>query len=193
MTDKQPIVKPKNPPIPKKKKKRRKVVSKKKVDPNMIGRPLKFENKEVLEKEIKKYFESCFEEQWKERDWRDEKWFRQKDGDGWRKEPYKELVMIKIPTISGLAVALDTSRRTLVNYEEKEEFFHTIKEAKQFIESVIEEWALKWWFNPTFSIFNLKNNFDWKDKTESENTFKGSLTLADWLIALTKTPQKDEK
>ena len=47
--------------------------------------------------------------------------------------------MIKIPTISGLAVALDTSRRTLVNYEEKEEFFHTIKEAKQFIESVIEE------------------------------------------------------
>ena len=73
MTDKQPIVKPKNPPIPKKKKKRRKVVSKKKVDPNMIGRPLKFENKEVLEKEIKKYFESCFEEQWKERDWRDEK------------------------------------------------------------------------------------------------------------------------
>ena len=30
-------------------------------------------------------------------------------------------------TISGLALFLDTSRRTLLNYEKRQEYFHTIK------------------------------------------------------------------
>ena len=33
-------------------------------------------------------------------------------------------------TITGLALALDTYRQTLINYEEKDEFMDTIKKAK---------------------------------------------------------------
>lgn len=188
---KNPIVKPNNPPI----KKKRKPIPKKpkiKTSEEERGRPLKFESAEILEKEIEKYFKSCFEEQWKDRDWRDEQWNRKKTKDWWKKEPYKTTVMIKVPTISWLAVALDTSRRTLVNYEDKKEYFHTIKKAKQFIESIVEEWALNGTFNPTSSIFNLKNNFDWKDKTEQDTKLTWELTLAWSLLEMKKIPQKSE-
>jgi hypothetical protein len=81
---------------------------------------------------------------------------------------------IKPPTITGLAIALGTNRETLCNYEEKEQFFDTIKEAKSRCEEWVEQNALIGKANATFSIFNLKNNYGWKDKTESEvkNTVK---------------------
>ena len=134
-TLKNPIIKPNNPPLPKKKV----VKAKKKRERKKDGRKLLFKTKEALQKEIDEYFESCYEMQWKDRDWRDEKGNRVKEGDTWKKEPYQVKVMIQVPTISGLAVALDTSRQTLINYEEREEFFDTIKRAKQFIESIVEE------------------------------------------------------
>lgn len=73
-------------------------------------------------------------------------------------------------TISGLAVWLDCDRKTLLNYEEKEKFFPTIKRAKTRIEASIEQGALMGIYNPTFSIFNMKNNFGWKDKQEVDTT-----------------------
>ncbi len=71
-------------------------------------------------------------------------------------------------TITGLAVALDTSRQTLCEYEERAEFIDTIKRAKDKCEKQIEVMALKGKYNPAFSIFNLKNNYGWRDKNESE-------------------------
>ncbi len=71
-------------------------------------------------------------------------------------------------TITGLAVALDTSRQTLCEYEERPEFVDTIKRAKDKCEKQIEVMALKGKYNSVFSIFNLKNNYGWKDKQESE-------------------------
>ena len=41
-------------------------------------------------------------------------------------------------TIKGLALALDTSRETLMNYEAREEFFDTIKKAKTMVEMAYE-------------------------------------------------------
>lgn len=73
-------------------------------------------------------------------------------------------------TIGGLAVYLDCDRKTINNYEDREEFFPTIKRAKTKIESNIEEGALTGKYNPTSSIFNLKNNFGWTDKHEIEST-----------------------
>ena len=81
---------------------------------------------------------------------------------------FDECVEKKRPlTISGLAVHLDTSRQTLLNYEEKEEFFGTIKRAKDLIENYAEEQLFD---NPRTAgiIFNLVNNWGWKNKTESE-------------------------
>lgn len=76
-------------------------------------------------------------------------------------------------TVSGLACALDTDRQTLVNYEQREMFFDTIKKAKQKIESQFEERALKGEYNPTMSIFLMKNNFGYVDKTEQEVVVQG--------------------
>ena len=61
-------------------------------------------------------------------------------------------------TMSGLALALDMDRRSLLNYSKDEMFFPTIKKAKQKIETQLEENALLGKGNSTFTIFNLKNN-----------------------------------
>lgn len=71
-------------------------------------------------------------------------------------------------TITGLCLYLDIDRSTLLRYEEKEEYCNTIKRAKNRIENYVEENSLKGLLNPTVSIFNLKNNFGWKDKQEIE-------------------------
>jgi hypothetical protein len=46
-------------------------------------------------------------------------------------------------TITGLAIALDTDRKTLINYGEKEEFFHTIKKVKQIVLKNMDKIQLK--------------------------------------------------
>ena len=70
-------------------------------------------------------------------------------------------------TMSGLAYYLDVDRRTIVNYTKEEEFFPVIKKARDRVQMQLEENALLNKGNPTFTIFNLKNNFDWKDKIET--------------------------
>jgi hypothetical protein len=75
-------------------------------------------------------------------------------------------------TISGLALALNTSRQTLLDYEDKAEFSDTIKRAKLKIENWTEEQLFT---NKSVAgvIFNLTNNFGWqnrlRDKTEKEH------------------------
>jgi hypothetical protein len=108
---------------------------------NKVGRPLKFNSREELKEKIEAYFLSLKND----------------------KGEY-----IRPPTVTGLAVALDTNRETLCNYEEKEDYFDTIKEAKSRCEAWVEENALLGKANATFSIFNLKNNYGWKDKMEQE-------------------------
>ncbi len=68
------------------------------------------------------------------------------------------------PTISGLSYHLDLSRQGLLNYEGRDEFVDTIKRAKLRVETVLEQRLFH--NNPTGCIFNLKNNFGWKDKQE---------------------------
>ena len=73
-------------------------------------------------------------------------------------------------TMSGLAYYLEVSRQTLVNYSYKDEYFDTIKKARDKVQMQLEENALSNKANPTFTIFNLKNNFDWKDKIEHSSS-----------------------
>lgn len=85
-------------------------------------------------------------------------------------------------TMSGLANSLDVDRRTLLNYGERERFFPTIKKARRKVE--------QWWEErladsaATGAIFNLKNNFDWKDKTEQSVEISGNMSLESKLKAL---------
>ena len=89
-------------------------------------------------------------------------------------------------TMSGLAYYLEVSRQTLVNYSYEDEYFDTIKKARDKVQMQLEENALSNKANPTFTIFNLKNNFDWKDKiehssSEVENINKNISNIADLL------------
>ena len=72
------------------------------------------------------------------------------------------------PTMTGLALALDLSRQGLLDYSNKYEFFDTIKKARQKVEIALEQRLHG--NNVAGIIFNLKNNFNWKDKQEVDHS-----------------------
>ena len=116
-----------------------------------MGRPRKYETIEELEEIIEKYFNTCNIEN----------------------RPY---------TITGLAIALGMSRQGLLDYctridENGEPFLDSIKKAKDRCEAKIEEGLLSGKYNATGAIFNLKNNYGWRDKQEVEHS--GNLKLED--------------
>lgn len=106
------------------------------------GRPLKYETDEELQNAIDSYFLKI------------DQWNDEHDGAQW--EPY---------TVSGLALHLDVDTETLRNYEKREQFFGTVKRAKQRIEQQLEKMLLTKQ-QVTGPIFNLKNNYGWKDRTD---------------------------
>lgn len=125
---------------------------------NAGGRPPKYKSAEEMQKVIDEYFESCF------------RVMRNKEGEAiidTRTEKYC-YEQYKPFTVSGLAYALGIDRRTLLNYSDKDEFFPTIKRAKNRIEVFLEE-SLITGGSCSGIIFNLKNNYDWKDKLENIN------------------------
>lgn len=90
----------------------------------------------------------------------------------------------QLQTITGLAVHLDTSRETLCNYEEKDDFFDTIKKAKDRIEMAYERDLRR--KGRSGDIFALKN-FGWRDKTEQDIT-SGGETLTPLLVRFIDEP-----
>jgi len=80
---------------------------------------------------------------------------------------WEDLKFEQPPTVTGLALALDMSRQNLIDYQNKDEFLDTIKKAKQQVEQFNEERLISG-NSVAGIIFNLKNNFNWKDKTEQE-------------------------
>lgn len=83
-------------------------------------------------------------------------------------------------TMSGLAYSLGIDRVTLINYGKKDLFFTLIKEAKDKVQAQLEENALMGKGNATFTIFNLKNNYGWRDTVEVDN--KNELSKLDELL-----------
>ena len=126
-----------------------------------MGRPLAFNSTEELEIKVEEFFKS----------------------DDAHIINYKDNVEEKIyaPTMSGLALFLDVDRKTITNYSNKEEFFPTIRKARARIESHLEKKL--YGNNVTGLIFNLKNNFDWKDKSEVANT-NVEMSHEQWLDTL---------
>ncbi len=80
------------------------------------------------------------------------------------------------PTMSGLAYHLGfDDRHGLSKYADYPEFSTTIKKARSRVEMALE----KHLFGGQVAgvIFNLKNNFDWKDRTEQEVEHSGNVTF----------------
>ena len=113
---------------------------------NNGGRPLKFNSVEDIQDKIDKYFNSCY--------------ITKTDDDG---KEYQQ--NIRPLTITGLAVALDCDRDTLLNYGNKDEYFGTIRKAKLIIQNFAEEslWQPK---IASGIMFNLINNYKWVNKQE---------------------------
>ena len=83
----------------------------------------------------------------------------------------------KVPyTMSGLAYSLGLDRTTLVRYGDRDLFANQIKKAKNRVEQQLEQNALMGKGNPTFTIFNLKNNYGWKDQQEIKTTNEVSIS-----------------
>ena len=136
-----------------------------------VGRPPKYKTVEELQKLIDRYFRSCWTQKL---DMFGAPIFI-KDSKG-KKTDKKVVVQSRPYTIVGLAIAIGTTRETLLDYEKKDEFSDTIKRAKQMCHGYAEE-SLYMGKNPTGAIFNLKNNYGWKDKTEVEDKHSGTVVI----------------
>lgn len=124
-----------------------------------VGRPKLFTDPDELQRQIDAYFDKC--------DRRLKQKFVAKTG---------EVVEVLDPepyTMSGLAYELGMDRKSLINYSRDDVFFHTVKDARAKVERDVEaRMNDKDQFTPGL-IFNAKNNFGWKDKTETDVTTNG--------------------
>lgn len=118
-----------------------------------MGRPMKFNNPDELQFAIDKYFNECKE---------NKRTVITKTGD------VIEIPDPRIPCIAGLAYALGVDRQTIYNYADKDDFFGTIKKARDYIFSLIEDGLTNDTINPTGKIF-LAKNYGYTDKKEIES------------------------
>lgn len=145
-------------------------------DKNPVGHPLKFQDVEELQISIGLYFDWC-DKEYDSRKWCHDEIDIESDGKRRCLNCYQtlpsrgcmllsgELKEKKPYTVTGLALWLDTTRRTLLDYQLKDRFTHTITRAKQRIENFAEE-CLYDPSKPTKGvIFSLSNNSEgWTDK-----------------------------
>ena len=154
-----------------------KLKNKTKKKSTLRGRPLKFQTIKELDDAIERYFSGLYEPLY-------DAWGKAlKDENG-----NQRMVKTEVATITGLAVALGTTRDILINYEngmhdgkaedledwqneeneQIKDFSNTIKEAKLRIYADTEQQLYKG--KATGAIFSLKNNYGWVDKTITETT-----------------------
>lgn len=95
------------------------------------------------------------------------------------------------PTMSGLAYHLDMDRKSLLNYSKDEKFFLTIKKARERVHKALEQRL--YGNNVTGIIFNLKNNFGWKDvkATEISGVDGEPITVKDVSFTFTPVDEND--
>lgn len=135
------------------------------------GRPLKFETVAELEAAIDAYFDMCDPHQ-------EERLVESGVNEKGQTIFLKRKIMTEqVPyAISDLALALDVSRQTLLNYGEREEFLDTVERAKQRCEGYAERQLYGPYANG--AKFNLTNNYQgkyqpWTDKQSVDHTTDG--------------------
>ena len=143
---------------------------------NKVGRPLLFKTVKELQDSIDEYFEWC--------DNRTKKVWMEKTQS-------ESLVSDPAPyTMSGLARRLGLDRHGLLNYVERDEFYATIKQARERVHEDVETRLMDGRVQ-TGAIFNLKNNFGWKDERSNDLTSKGD-KLEPTQILIIEDKQQDE-
>jgi len=79
-------------------------------------------------------------------------------------------------TIIGLAVHMGISKDTIIEYGKNPEFSDSYKKAMALAEKSLVHNALTGGYNPTVSIFLLKNNHGYRDKQEIASTIEATMT-----------------
>jgi hypothetical protein len=122
------------------------------------GRKPKFRKVEKMQKAIDEYFARCDNRAIKV----------------WDEKTQTEIMISKPApyTMSGLASRLRMDRRSLVNYSNKRRFFPTIRDARERVHEDVETRSLET-RNEKGAIFNLKNNFGWRDESQTDVTSGG--------------------
>lgn len=121
------------------------------------GKPKKWETPEELQQDIDDYYDKC-------------------DNNKVQIVHKETGALIDVPkpipyTVEGLCEVLGCCRETLLNYEKQEgyeEFFSTIKRAKNKIARNKIERGLMGDSAASVTIFDLKNNHGYRDRTESD-------------------------
>lgn len=129
---------------------------------NPVGKPLRFKTVEELQIAVDDYFNYC--------DNRVKTVYKSEGGEAYginSPAPY---------TMSGLARALGISRQALSEYSHREHYGDTIKAARERVQEDIETRLMET-SNQSGAIFNLKNNFGWRDKTEQDLTHSGNVSF----------------
>jgi hypothetical protein len=155
-------------------------------EPKKRARPMKFVSVQGLQQRIDEYFGECDPHRSTRSVWvqgvNGTKGYWAEENCITDQKPY---------TITGLALALDTNRQTLLNYQNPEHYpsdlddeivndlIDTVSRAKLKCEQFAEQ-HLYTGKSPAGAMFNLKNNHAWVDKSEVEH----SGTVADDLSDL---------
>lgn len=120
-----------------------------------MGKHLQYKTVQALQEVIDEYFDYCEN--------RTRKIYDEKRG--------VEL-MISYPapyTMSGLARRIGLSRQALCEYSHREAYGDAIMRAREKVQEDVENRLMET-KNEKGAMFNLKNNFGWKDKTEIEGS-----------------------
>lgn len=132
------------------------------------GRPDKWNNIEKLKQTIDNYFKECDE----------------------KGEPY---------LITGLCLALECQREVLLDwdkntgkYPKPEKAVALIRQAKLKCQNYAEKLLMSGKLNPTGAIFNLKNNYRWKDKSELDATTNGKDLQSVPIVINMPKPDQDQ-
>lgn len=128
-----------------------------------LRKPLKYKTAEELQKAVDEYFDYC--------DNKTKEMHSEKLGDMIvpDPEPY---------TMAGLAYHIGLTRMGLLKYSRRERFSEVIERAKSRVEADIERrMSSKDTFTPG-QIFNLKNNFGWKDRHDVDTNLKGEVVAS---------------
>lgn len=106
-------------------------------------------------------------------------------------DEYFEVTPANIVTITGLALHLDTSRETLMEYEERKDYVDTIKRAKDKVQLEYEKDLRR--KGRSGDIFALKN-FGWRDERSFDHTTKGeAITGFNYIMPDADNDQTDEE
>lgn len=133
-----------------------------------VGKPLKYKTVEELQAAIDAYFADCdphpVDYTYIRRDSENPDGILTVEKRMSEQKPY---------TMSGLAYSLNMDRRTLLDYSKRDKYLPTIEKAKRKVEVYVESLMLKSNGVVAGVIFNAKNNFGWRDKTETDLTTNG--------------------